>query len=238
MDANLVHPAWSPEEQTLRSKFGPNVAGVDEAGRGPLAGPIVAAAVVLPDTPIPRGLADSKSLSAARREALAEALHTTPGVRIGVGVVSAEEIDRLDILRAVWLAMRLAIQDLDPLPDCALIDGLPVPAAELPVPSSSRPKADRDCLCVAAASIIAKVTRDRIMVEMDRRYPGYGFTQHKGYGTRRHLEALNRLGPCPIHRRSFGPVARTLSDAPKQLLLGIEPPPRTTTPDTPPDRQP
>lgn len=186
------------------------LAGVDEAGRGPLAGPVVAAAVVfapplLQDTPEAlRGLNDSKQLSAARREELFAALNATGGVEIGVSVVEAGEIDRLNILRATHVAMARALSALDPLPELALVDGLPVQG--LPCPSENLVKGDSRSFSIAAASVIAKVTRDHLMLELDRTFPGYGFAKHKGYGTREHLDALDRLGPCPAHRRSFAPV--------------------------------
>ncbi len=186
------------------------LAGVDEAGRGPLAGPVVAAAALFPadllhhPPPALLELNDSKALSPAKREALFELLGTTPGLQSAVSVVEPLEIDRLNILRATHLAMARALAALPDLPDLALIDGLPVPG--LPCPSQNEIKGDARCLTIAAASILAKVTRDRIMVALDRKYPQYGFARHKGYGTRAHLEALNEHGPCPAHRQSFAPV--------------------------------
>ncbi len=190
-----------------------SIAGVDEAGRGPLAGPVVAAAVVLPTAwiqgglPQPlRGLNDSKQLSPARRAAFCEFLLAHPEVRSGIAAIEAGEIDTLNILRATHRAMGFALAALNPVPDHALIDGLPVPS--LPLRHTALVKGDARSLSIAAASVLAKVTRDRRMVEFDRAYPGYGFAQHKGYGTAEHLAALERLGPSPIHRRSFAPLNR------------------------------
>jgi ribonuclease HII len=186
------------------------IAGVDEAGRGPLAGPVVAAAVLFPadilHTPPPAllDLNDSKALTAARRDALFDLIHNTPGLHHAVAVIEPEEIDRLNILRATHLAMARALEALTERPDLALIDGLPVPG--LPCPSQNEVKGDARCLTIAAASILAKVTRDRIMIDLDQQYPQYGFARHKGYGTRAHLDALNEHGPCPAHRQSFAPV--------------------------------
>lgn len=179
------------------------VAGVDEAGRGPLAGPVVAAAIVLPLGFELEGLNDSKKLSAKKREALFPFLARLPH---GIGVASAQEIDALNILRATHLAMRRAVEALPVHADFCLIDGLPVPL--FPYPSLSIVKGDSKCLSIAAASILAKVTRDRLMLELDARYPEYGFAKHQGYGTKLHLEMLNNYGPTPEHRRSFAPVAQ------------------------------
>jgi ribonuclease HII len=179
------------------------VAGVDEAGRGPLAGPIVAGAVILAG-PV-AGVYDSKALRETERERLFEVLHGG-GHAIGVGVVEAEEIDRLGIQQANYRAMALAVAALPETPDFVLVDGFRVPG--LAAPQERIIKGDRRSLSIAAASIIAKVTRDRRMVALEAMYPGYGFARHKGYGTREHLEAIARLGPCPAHRRSFSPLAQ------------------------------
>ena len=187
------------------------VAGVDEAGRGPLAGPVVAATVLFDSAFLKAeadgllaGLTDSKKLSPARREYFAAILTQSPHVRIGVGQADVTEIDQINILRATHRAMARALEQLAPLPDLALVDGLAVQG--LPCPHQAIVGGDGLSLSIAAASVIAKVTRDRLMVELDRQHPGYGFAAHKGYGTREHLEALRRLGPLSCHRRSFGPV--------------------------------
>ncbi len=188
---------------------GCRIAGVDEAGRGPLAGPVVAAAVILPaDGSFTLPVADSKALTAARREELFAALHEEPGVLIGVAIRDAACIDRINILRATHEAMREAVRSLSPLPDAAFVDGLAV--RDFPVEARFIVKGDAHSASIAAASIIAKVTRDHIMEELDRQYPLYGFAIHKGYGTAEHLRALEEHGPCPVHRMTFGPVARIL----------------------------
>jgi len=201
-------PDWSHEEALWREGCG-SVAGVDEAGRGPLAGPVSAAAVVLPQGYVLAGLDDSKALTARRREALYEALTQDPAVRWASAMVPAGEIDRLNILRATWKAMRLALAKLDPAPDAALVDGLPVEG--LPVLHRALVKGDSLSFSIAAASVVAKVERDRYMRECARRYPAYGFERHKGYGTAEHRAALVLNGPCPLHRRSFAPVAQAES---------------------------
>jgi ribonuclease HII len=221
MDAGSAFPeneAMLLFEQQARTLGYLAIAGVDEVGRGPLAGPVVATAVILPESePVPVGVTDSKALTAAMRERLCREIQELPGVRIGIAELSAEVVDQMNILRATHQAMRLALKQLTPPCDYILVDGLPVP--DLPAPSKALVKGDRRSASIAAASIVAKVYRDRQMVEMDSLYPGYGFAQHKGYGTRAHLEALNRLGPCHLHRRSFAPVARLLAPASGQLEL-------------------
>jgi len=191
------------------------IAGVDEVGRGPLAGPVVAAAVILPSADFRLPVADSKSLSAAKREELAAALFQFPGIEIGISSVSVTEIDGMNILRASHMAMRNALRQLRPLPDFALVDGLSVP--DLAVPAEFIVRGDARSASIAAASIVAKVHRDRLMVELDERYPGYGFARNKGYGTAEHIDALARLGACPEHRRSFAPVSRSCSEPSSQL---------------------
>ncbi|MDR0993255.1 MAG: ribonuclease HII [Verrucomicrobiota bacterium] len=189
------------------------VAGVDEAGRGPLAGTVVAAAVVFQREFLEQeadralaGLTDSKKLPSARREFFYALLLACPYVQAGIGTASVEEIDRLNILRATHLAMARAVERLLPLPSLALVDGLPVKG--LPVPHRAIVGGDAASLSIAAASILAKVTRDREMAQLAVQFPAYGFDRHKGYGTRAHLEALRHHGPCCIHRKSFAPVAR------------------------------
>jgi len=184
------------------------VAGVDEAGRGPLAGPVIAGAVILdPDNPI-RGLRDSKRLTAARREALYDEISNT-ALAWAVGRAEVEEIDRINILQASLLAMQRAVQALQPAAEYALVDGNCCPA--LPCPAQALVKGDSRVAAISAASIMAKVTRDREMLELDLLYyPGYGLAQHKGYPSKLHMEALQRLGVLPVHRRSYAPVRRIL----------------------------
>lgn len=185
------------------------VSGVDEVGRGPLAGPVVAAAVILhPEQPI-SGLADSKKLSEKRREQLAQAIRDK-ALCWALGRAEVEEIDQLNILHASLLAMRRAVESLALVPGHALIDGNRCP--ELPCSAEAVVGGDASVPSISAASILAKVARDHEMVELDKLYPGYGLARHKGYPTRVHLEALMRLGISPIHRRSFAPVRRLLTD--------------------------
>ena len=186
---------------------GKRIAGVDEAGRGPLAGPVVAAAVILdPARPIP-GLDDSKRLSPQRREAL-DAEIRARAAGWAIARVDVDVIDTVNVLEATMLAMREAVARLVPAPERVLVDGNRCP--DLPCPAYAVVRGDATVAVIGAASILAKVARDREMAEMDRRYPGYGFSRHKGYGTRAHREALLRLGPSPIHRRSFAPVRSAL----------------------------
>lgn len=188
------------------------ICGIDEAGRGPWAGPVVAAAVILPPKGRPKGLADSKQLSAEAREELALAIRSC--AMVGVGLASPEEIDRLNILQATYLAMRRALAALPMPPVAALIDGNSAPA-DLPCPVETIIDGDAHVACISAASIIAKVERDRMMIELCARHPGYAFSKHKGYGTPEHQDALARLGPCAIHRLSFKPV----SDAARRTAI-------------------
>jgi ribonuclease HII len=200
---------WWLEEREALAAGSRCVAGIDEAGRGPLAGPVVAACVILPFEKRPAGLNDSKQLTPRQRETLfEEIMGTTRGY--GIGVVPAPEIDRINILRATHLAMRLALEALPAglSPDLVLIDGLPV--RPFPVDQVALVKGDARSASIAAASILAKVTRDRLMCEYDALYPMYGFAGHKGYGAPAHLRALAEHGPCPLHRRSFRPVAEAL----------------------------
>jgi ribonuclease HII len=187
------------------------VAGVDEAGRGPLAGPVCAAAVILdPRRPI-RGLDDSKRLTPAQRAALEPRIQDQT-LAWSLAWASAAEIDRINILQASLLAMRRAITALDPSPLRVLVDGNRCPV--LDCPAEAVVGGDGRVPAIAAASILAKVARDRLMEGLERHYPGYGFARHKGYPTREHREALARLGPCPEHRRSFGPVRVLLAEDP------------------------
>lgn len=180
------------------------LAGVDEAGRGCWAGPVVAAAVILPAGWCPDGLDDSKKLSPARREALCGEIRAS-ALSWGACAVSAGEIDATDILRATLRAMARAVARLAPVPDLVLIDGNRLP--DLAVPAECVVRGDGTSAAVAAASVLAKVYRDRIMTAWDRHHSGYGFAAHKGYGAAAHHEALRRLGPCPLHRLSYRPVA-------------------------------
>lgn len=187
------------------------LAGVDEVGRGPLAGPVVAAAVVLERGFVEReqnallaGMTDSKKLSAAQRERFAGRLRESPHVHVGIGTASVEEIDRLNILQATHRAMVRAVNALLQRPDFVLVDGRSAPV--FPCEAEAIVGGDGRSLSIAAASIVAKVYRDEYMRAQDRLYPQYGFARHKGYGSRAHMQALFRYGPCPLHRRTFRPV--------------------------------
>jgi ribonuclease HII len=195
-------------ERALRRHGSMCVAGIDEAGRGPLAGPVVAAAVVLPEGFHHEELDDSKKLPAHTRDRLFAEIANHSGIAWALAIVETEEIDRLNILRATHEAMRRALAALTVAPDHVLIDGLPV--LPFPIRQTALVGGDGLSFSIAAASIIAKVTRDRIMVEMDARYPSYEFARHKGYGTALHLAKLRAHGPCPIHRKSFFPVQQAL----------------------------
>ena len=193
------------------------VAGVDEAGCGPLAGPVVAAAVVLPNAwlhtgicPSLRDLNDSKQLAEVQRDHYFAILDSHPEIRSAIATVDVETIDRINILQAAHRAMNLALDQLQPPPQHVLVDGRPVKSMRFP--NTPLVKGDARSYSIAAASVLAKVTRDRMMREFDRLYPGYGFARHKGYGTRQHLAAIRERGPCPIHRRSFAPFRPAESD--------------------------
>jgi len=192
------------------------IAGIDEAGRGPLAGPVSAAAVILPDDFTHDILNDSKKLTKKRREALYGELTSRDDVLWSLAYAEVEEIEQLNILKATHLAMARAAQALGKKPDFCLIDGLPVP--QFPLPSEGIVKGDGKSLSIAAASIIAKVSRDRRMCAYAKQYPEYGFEKHKGYGTKQHLAALSEHGPCPIHRKTFAPVANLIA----QMNLPLE----------------
>ncbi len=186
------------------------LAGVDEAGRGCWAGPVVAAAVVLPDNWCPVGLDDSKRLTPARREVLYEEIRAS-ALAWGACAVSCSEIDRTNILRATMLAMARSVRGLAPAPDLVLVDGNRAP--DLGRPVETLVGGDGKSACIAAASVLAKVLRDRIMVAWDRHFPQYGFDRHKGYGAAAHREAIDRHGPCPQHRLSFRPLADRSQEA-------------------------
>ncbi len=182
------------------------IAGVDEAGRGPLAGPVYAAAVILDPAKRIDGLCDSKLLSASKREQLAEEIRAG-ALAWAVAAADVEEIDTLNILQATLVAMRRAVEALTPAPTQALIDGTYVP--RLACPARAIIKGDRDVAAISAASILAKTARDALLVQLHLLYPCYGFAQNKGYGTREHMAALQQHGPCPVHRRSFFPVSQS-----------------------------
>lgn len=195
-------------ERALRQGGCSRVAGIDEAGRGPLAGPVVAAAVMLPEKFRHRVLTDSKKLSPEQRDEIFAELTGREEIVWAVAVVDVVEIDRINILRAAHQAMRRAVEALPVPPEHVLIDGLPV--RPFPIAQTALVGGDGRSFSIAAASVIAKVTRDRIMIEMEACHPGYGFAQHKGYGTELHLDRLRANGPCPIHRKSFLPVQQAL----------------------------
>lgn len=201
---------WRFERETTRAGFDA-VAGVDEVGRGPLAGPVVSAAVILPQvfgaSGNPLGIADSKKVSPPKRLLLYDAIHEQ-AVSIGIGIVDVKEIDRRNILQAALSSMAIAVANLSPSPDFLLIDGNF--SIDFPLPQKAIIKGDRLSLSIAAASIIAKVTRDQLMIHYDREYPYYGFSRHKGYPTKAHLAAVKRYGRCPIHRCSFKGVPAQL----------------------------
>lgn len=203
-------PCTFGPERSLREQGIAPVAGIDEAGRGPLAGPVVAAAVVfLEEGAVPSGLDDSKKLTAVKRSALYRHLTNSPLVAWSVSIQDATVVDEVNILQATHRAMRAAFSALPSPARHVLIDGLPVP--DFPAPQTALVGGDGLSLSIAAASVIAKVTRDWIMDAMEAAYPHYGFARHKGYGTAAHLAALREHGPCPIHRRSFAPVAACVS---------------------------
>ena len=200
-------------ESRLWDKGVDRIGGVDEAGVGPLAGPVVAAAVILPKFLRPRGLDDSKTLDEPARQRLAAEVKAG-AVAWAVGVATHEEVDRLNVYQAGLLAMRRAVEGLGVVPQYLLVDARRVPGTR--VPQLGIVKGDARSLTIAAASVLAKTTRDAIMVEAEARWPGYGFARHKGYGAPEHLAALERLGPCPIHRRSFAPVREASGPGPAQ----------------------
>lgn len=216
-------PADEFEQEARRCGYR-RIAGIDEAGRGPLAGPVVAAAVILPVHVRLVGVDDSKQLSEAERERLYPAI-LEKAVGVGIGVADAGEIDALNILEATRLAMRRAIENVAPSPDYLLTDAVILPEVRIPL----RPiiKGDALSLSIAAASIIAKVTRDRLMAAHHERFPQYNFLSHKGYGTAEHLQMLAQFGPCAIHRRTFAPVREAILSAPATELTlagsGISP---------------
>ena len=215
MDTIVQEDLWAYEKQA-RAKGYTWIAGVDEAGRGPLAGPVVASAVILPPDLDPNGIKDSKCMTPASRERVFERI-VAEAVAIGVGIIGPEVIDEINILRATYAAMNAALGDLGVVFDFILVDGLAVPS--LPGPSLAIVKGDSKSVSISAASIVAKVTRDRMMVELDKDFPEYGFALHKGYGTPEHLAAIRRCGPCVHHRMSFAPIYERTANCP---LPGLE----------------
>ncbi|MEM7425371.1 MAG: ribonuclease HII [Pseudomonadota bacterium] len=203
--------SFSPDlafEKAARESGHASIAGIDEAGRGPWAGPVVAASVVLTEGAIPAGLNDSKKLREDKRERLFDELIGCS--QVGIGIAEVERIDRDNILAATMWAMAESVKALPHTPDYALIDGNRLP--DLHCDAEAVVKGDGRSLSIAAASIIAKVTRDRILRDLDGQYPGYGFARHKGYGTRQHQQALAKLGLCPAHRKSFAPIRLLLEN--------------------------
>ena len=202
---SLQTPSFA-EEKILEAQGYQRIAGIDEAGRGALAGPVIAAAVILPcriDAPWLNLVKDSKQLSPATRELLFHHIHEI-AISVGIGMATNEVIDTQGVIKATRLAMKLAIDQLSPPPQSLLIDYMLLP--EVPLPQKGITNGDKLCFSIACASIMAKVTRDQLITELDKIYPGYGLAQHKGYGTKEHLACLRRLGPSPIHRQSFKPV--------------------------------
>ena len=189
------------KEAEIRAKGFTAVCGIDEAGRGPLAGPVCAAAVILPEGAVIEGLDDSKKLTEKKRERLYDIIKET-AVAYSVAYGTLEEIETVNILEATYLAMNRAIEGLSVKPDFALIDGNRVPRG-IKIPCETIVKGDSKSMSVAAASVLAKVTRDRLMLEYDKKYPEYNFKKHKGYGTKEHTELIKQYGPCEIHRLSF-----------------------------------
>ncbi len=205
-------PSFAEEEMFIAQGY-QRIAGIDEVGRGAIAGPVVAAAVVLPcqiDVPWLSEVRDSKLLTPARRELLFHRIHEV-AISIGIGLTPHDLVDAHGIVKATRLAMKMAVEQLSPPAESLLIDYMRLP--EVRLPQKGITNGDNLCFSIACASIVAKVARDRLMVEFDKVYPGYGLAQHKGYGTRQHIASLYRLGPCPIHRQSFRPV--------KYLMQGL-----------------
>ena len=213
---NLNDKLLQPE-QNLRLEGFHLIAGVDEAGRGPLAGPVVAAAVILPESDSIPAVNDSKQLSDADRRILRDRLLELEGIVYGIAVVDADVIDKINILQATHQAMRQAVLQLAKQPDIVIVDGNPVKGFSCE--ARNLIKGDAKSASIAAASILAKVKRDELMEEYDKLYPGYGFAEHKGYGTAMHLEALKNLGPCEIHRKTFRPVREIIEPPCEQLSL-------------------
>ncbi|MGD6816186.1 ribonuclease HII [Metabacillus sp. 84] len=205
-ELRLVFEELKGFENAARSKGFTSIAGIDEAGRGPLAGPVVAGAVILPEDFYLEGLNDSKKLSETKRDFFFEVIERE-ALAIGVGIVHAEEIDRINIYQAAKKAMKLAVEDMQMGPDYLLIDAMEI---ELDIPQEKIIKGDARSISIAAGSIVAKVTRDRLMKKLSHSYPGYGFDRNMGYGTAVHLQALRQHGATPHHRKTFSPVKEIL----------------------------
>jgi ribonuclease HII len=197
---------WLFEKKAFQKGFS-RIAGIDEAGRGPLAGPVVSAAVIIPISLQIPGISDSKKLSPQKRECLYEKIYDS-AVSVGIGIVDPFEIDRINILQAALLSMAMAVENLAPQPDCLLIDGTFLISSTLP--QEAIPKGDALSASIAAASIVAKVTRDRLMERYHEDYPQFEFSKHKGYPTKAHKQAIQKFGCCPIHRRTFKGVKEHL----------------------------
>ena len=197
---------WLFEKKAFQKGFS-KIAGIDEAGRGPLAGPVVSAAVIIPISLQNSGIYDSKKLTPKKRDYLYEKIYDL-AVSVGIGIVDPFEIDRINILQAALLSMAMAVENLAPQPDCLLIDGTFSISSDLP--QEAIPKGDALSVSIAAASIVAKVTRDRLMERYHQDYPLFGFSKHKGYPTKAHKQAIQQFGCCPIHRRSFKGVKEHL----------------------------
>jgi ribonuclease HII len=197
---------WLFEKKAYHKGFS-RIAGIDEAGRGPLAGPVVSAAVIIPISLQIPGISDSKKLTPQKRDYLYEKIYDL-AVSVGIGIVDPFEIDRINILQAALLSMAMAVENLAPQPDCLLIDGIFLISS--PLPQEAIPKGDALSVSIAAASIVAKVTRDRLMKRYHQDYPQFGFCKHKGYPTKAHKKAIQQFGCCPIHRRSFKGVKEYL----------------------------
>ena len=217
----MSRPPDLGHESELRSLGYELIAGIDEVGRGALAGPVVAGAVILPllaDLPWFELVRDSKELNSRKRESLFEVIEKE-AVAVGIGIVSAQVIDSVNILKATKLAMMQAVERLPKKPNFLLIDRLGL--SQCPIPQMGITRGDKTCLSIACASIIAKVTRDHMMEELDQVYPGYGFARHKGYGTRRHISCLRELGPSPVHRLYFAPVRNVITDQSRGSLASV-----------------
>jgi len=216
----MSQPPNLDEEDKLKSQGYELIAGIDEVGRGALAGPVVAGAVILPhpaNLPWFGLVRDSKKLNSRKRESLFDLINKE-AVAVGIGIVPSQVIDSINILKATKLAMMQAVEKLSKQPNFLLIDRLSL--SQCPIPQRGITRGDESCLSIACASIIAKVTRDRIMEEFDQIYPGYGFAQHKGYGTQKHMSCLRKLGPSPIHRLYFAPVRDIITSQNPPSLKG------------------